>query len=176
MEPYLDDIIPAAKTTPIYSMKLKNNDKSILYIVNNTPLFFKVGKQAIPTLHILHKYPHIMKKACVDTGAIKFLLGGADMMAPGFTSEGGWLPGTEKEFTGGSDTNVVFAQPTPQNIEEAANEDTDGGKFIPFLICSEEEDLSIEFGPSTPLEEGNIVAIYAQGKKHALAIGRMAMD
>lgn len=44
MEPYLDDLIPAPKTTPIYSMKLKQNDKSVLYIVNNIPLFFKVGK------------------------------------------------------------------------------------------------------------------------------------
>jgi PUA domain protein len=114
MEPYLDDLIPAAKTTPIYSMKLKNNDKSVLYIVENTPIFFKVGKQAIPTLHVLHKYPHIMKKAVVDTGAIKFLLGGADMMAPGFTSEGGWLPGIGKAYTGGGNLNAVFAQPEPK--------------------------------------------------------------
>lgn len=110
MEPYLDDIIPQPKTVPIYSMKLKENDKTVLYIVDQVPLFFKVGKQAIPTLHMLHKYPHVMKKAVVDTGAIKYLLSGADMMAPGFTSEGGWLPGIGKQWTGGNDLDIIFAQ------------------------------------------------------------------
>ena len=31
----------------------------------------------------------------VDRGAIRFLLQGANMMCPGFTSKGGWLPPLE---------------------------------------------------------------------------------
>ena len=89
-------------------MKLKNNDKSMIYIVNSLPILFKIGKQVIPCLKILHKYPHVMKKVCVDTGAIKFLLAGADMMAPGLISPGGWLPGIGKEFTGSHDVRVIF--------------------------------------------------------------------
>lgn len=108
----------------------------------------------------------------MDTGAIKFLLGGADMMAPGFTSEGGWLPGTEKKFTGGNNPETVFAQPQ-QNKE--TEENSEGKHFSPNFL-EEKEDLSKEFGPETPLEEGDIVAIYAEGKNHALAIGRMAMN
>jgi len=109
IEPYLDDILPKGKSdTPVYCMKLKNNDKAHLYFVDNVPIFFKIGKNSIPTLKILHRYPHVMKKACVDTGAIKFLLGGADMMAPGLISEGGWLPGIGKAFTGSHDLRVIF--------------------------------------------------------------------
>lgn len=32
-----------------------------------------------------------MKKVCVDTGAIKFVMGGANVMCPGLTSPGGKL-------------------------------------------------------------------------------------
>ena len=109
IEPYLDEILPKAKSdTPVYCMKLKNNDKAQLYFVENVPIFFKIGKSTIPTLKVLHKFPHVMKKACVDTGAIKFLLAGADMMAPGLVSEGGWLPGTGKAFTGSHNLGVIF--------------------------------------------------------------------
>jgi malignant T-cell-amplified sequence len=36
----------------------------------------------------VHKYPEMMKKLRVDTGAIKFVLAGADIMCPGLTSAG----------------------------------------------------------------------------------------
>lgn len=36
--------------------------------------------------------PSIMPKMQVDTGAIRFVLGGANVMCPGFTSPGGALP------------------------------------------------------------------------------------
>lgn len=36
--------------------------------------------------------------------------------------------------------------------------------------------MAEQFGPNTPLEEGDVVAIYAEGKAHACAIGVMAMD
>jgi hypothetical protein len=41
-----------------------------------------------PTLRLVHKYPDMMKKLRVDTGAIKFVLAGADVMCPGLTSAG----------------------------------------------------------------------------------------
>lgn len=36
--------------------------------------------------------PDMIIKVQVDTGAIKFILGGADVMCPGLTSAGGNLP------------------------------------------------------------------------------------
>ena len=34
----------------------------------------------------------MMPRLQVDKGAIRFILGGANIMCPGFTSKGGWLP------------------------------------------------------------------------------------
>jgi PUA domain protein len=40
--------------------------------------------------------PYILPKVQVDRGAIRFLLAGAHMMCPGFTSAGGRLPPAEE--------------------------------------------------------------------------------
>lgn len=63
-----------------------------------------------------------MPAVTVDRGAIKFILGGANIMCPGLTSKGAKLP------------------------------DAPG------------------------LPEGTIVAVYAEGKEHALAIGKLTMS
>ena len=39
--------------------------------------------------------PNAIPKVQVDRGAIRFLLSGANMMCPGMTSKGGWLPPKE---------------------------------------------------------------------------------
>ena len=52
---------------------------TILYIIG--PFY--------PTLKLLHKYPTMMNKIQVDKGAIRFILGGANIMCPGITSKGG---------------------------------------------------------------------------------------
>jgi predicted RNA-binding protein (TIGR00451 family) len=57
--------------------------------VNNVPLFYKTRDTPyFPTLKLLHQYPDMMKKLRVDTGAIKFVLSGANIMCPGLTSPG----------------------------------------------------------------------------------------
>jgi PUA domain protein len=43
----------------------------------------------IPTLKLLHRFPDILPKYQVDRGAIRFVLSGANIMAPGLTSPGG---------------------------------------------------------------------------------------
>ncbi len=42
--------------------------------------------------------PSILPKVQVDRGAIRFLLAGANMMCPGMTSAGGWLPPNEEPY------------------------------------------------------------------------------
>lgn len=60
-----------------------------LVILNNEPLFFAARDGPwFPTLRILHKYPLMMNCLRVDTGAIKFVLSGANIMCPGLTSPG----------------------------------------------------------------------------------------
>ena len=46
-------------------------------------------KPMVPLLKLLHKYPYMMTQIQCDKGAIKHVLGGADVMCPGLTSAGG---------------------------------------------------------------------------------------
>ena len=57
-------------------------DQPFLLIVNGLPSFFRYGERWIPTLKFLQQ-KIILKKIVVDMGAIKFLIGGADVMRPG---------------------------------------------------------------------------------------------
>ena len=43
----------------------------------------------LPTLRLLHKYPYMMPHMQCDKGAIKHILSGSHIMAPGLTSPGG---------------------------------------------------------------------------------------
>ena len=57
--------------------------------VNGIPLFFAQRDDVwFPTLRLLHQYPDMMPKLRVDTGAIRFVLSGANIMCPGLTSKG----------------------------------------------------------------------------------------
>lgn len=99
----------------------KAQDNIQLVIVNNEILFFNQRDGPFfPTLKLLHKFPNMMPWMQVDTGAIRFVLGGANIMCPGFTSAGGQIP--------------------------------------------------------KPLPAGSAVAIYAEGKSHAMALGITKMS
>ena len=90
LETLVDDIIP--KKDPLLLVKGKGDFAFFTFaIANNEVLFYQSGKDApwLPTLRVLHKYPSIMPKMQVDQGAIKFVLRGANIMAPGLTSAGG---------------------------------------------------------------------------------------
>jgi len=67
-----------------------------IYAVHGEPLFFQhFDGPYYPTLRLLHKYPFLLPQVRVDRGAIRFLLAGAHMMCPGFTSAGGQLPSSD---------------------------------------------------------------------------------
>lgn len=46
----------------------------------------------MPHLTLVHKYPTCFNRLRIDRGAIRFVLSGATLMAPGLTSPGGRLP------------------------------------------------------------------------------------
>lgn len=89
-----------------------------IYTLHGQPLFFQhFDGPFIPTLKLLHKckllpslppitdgfiVPKIVPSLRVDRGAIRFLLAGANMMCPGFTSKGGSLPGPEGALAAGA--------------------------------------------------------------------------
>ncbi|KAM5539070.1 hypothetical protein V8D89_007293 [Ganoderma adspersum] len=72
---------------------VKCREHIAIYTLHGEPLFFQhFDGPFFPTLRLLHKYPFILPTVKVDRGAIRFLLAGAHMMCPGFTSAGGSLP------------------------------------------------------------------------------------
>ncbi|WVF66152.1 hypothetical protein IAT40_000892 [Kwoniella sp. CBS 6097] len=71
----------------------KCHDRISIFTVQQVPLFFQhFDGPFIPTLKLLHRYPEMLPRVQIDRGAIKFLLAGANMMAPGLLSAGGKLP------------------------------------------------------------------------------------
>ncbi|WFD43671.1 translation machinery-associated protein 20 [Malassezia psittaci] len=86
----LEQLVP--KKEPMTVVKFKREHVQIL-LVKGVPMFFQhYDGPWLPTLHILHQYPTLLPWIQVDRGAIKFLLSGANVMAPGLTSAGGHLP------------------------------------------------------------------------------------
>lgn len=89
LEHVLDEIIP--KKDPLHLVKGKGDVAFYTFlVVNDHVVFFQdKDKPWLPTLRILHQCPSMMPKMQVDEGAIKFVLRGANIMAPGLTSPGG---------------------------------------------------------------------------------------
>ena len=89
--PLLVDIIETV--LPKKSMLIaKAQDNIQLVVVNNEVVFYnQMNGPFYPTLKLLHKYPTMMPKMQCDKGAIRYVLGGANLMCPGFTSKGGFV-------------------------------------------------------------------------------------
>ncbi|KAI5189211.1 malignant T-cell-amplified sequence [Nematocida minor] len=62
---------------------IKTADKITYIFRNGVPVFRADGDAYIPTVKCVHMAPEILKKVIVDKGAIKHLINGADVMAPG---------------------------------------------------------------------------------------------
>lgn len=117
LEDAIKDILSSKK---LLIAKARDTQVQML-VVDNEILFFQHRDGPFfPTLRLLHKYPTIMNRMQVDKGAIPYVLGGSNIMCPGFTSKGGSLP--------------------------------------------------------IALESEKPVAIYAEGKEHALAVGMTKMS
>ncbi|CCA66904.1 related to TMA20-protein putative involved in cytoplasmic ribosome function [Serendipita indica DSM 11827] len=101
-------LTPETLDASIWSKKeslvlVKGRDHLSIYTVQGRPLFFQhFDGPLIPTLRLLHQFPKILPALRVDRGAIRFLLQGANMMAPGFTSKGGWLPDASEAIPAGT--------------------------------------------------------------------------
>ena len=64
---------------------LEDKEKNLeIFNINNEPSFFYDNGNILPTLRLLQTKP-LLKVVVVDMGAIKFMIGGADVMRPGIT-------------------------------------------------------------------------------------------
>ncbi|KAK8810644.1 hypothetical protein WA158_007219 [Blastocystis sp. Blastoise] len=103
-EQYADECFPKKDNLII----AKCNDDLQFYIINKEPIFFSTKDGLyFPSLRVLQKYPTMMKRVQVDKGAIKFVISGANIMCPGLTSPGGYLP--EENIEAG-EAVAIFAE------------------------------------------------------------------
>ncbi|KAL4976735.1 P-loop containing nucleoside triphosphate hydrolase protein [Aspergillus desertorum] len=98
-EPYIEEILP--KKAQLDAVKLP--DRVTLYTIDSTPLFYQpLDGPPIPHLKLLHQFPDMLPTIQIDRGAIRFVLSGATLMAPGLTSPGGRLPDAEHALEQGT--------------------------------------------------------------------------
>ena len=103
LEPHIEDLLPKKKDLII--CKCQDHITLVLDPAGE-PIFFqsRTGPY-IPTLRLLHRFPDVLPKFTVDRGAIRFVLSGANIMAPGLTSAGGSMDTVE-----GTTVVGVFAE------------------------------------------------------------------
>ena len=111
----LDELLP--KKPPLVQYKI--GPHLMLYCRQmdgggDEPIFFQHRDGPIlPTLKFVHKYSKLeFTRVTVDKGAIPFVLGGANIMCPGLTNEGGELPPDEEDEPGldKGDGVVIYAE------------------------------------------------------------------
>ncbi|KAK4677931.1 translation machinery-associated protein 20 [Podospora pseudoanserina] len=89
LNPFIEEIMP--KKSSLEQMKLP--DRVSLYVCDGNPLFFQHDSDVLlPHLKLVHRFPQCFPTVRIDRGAIRFVLSGATLMAPGLTSAGGRLP------------------------------------------------------------------------------------
>ena len=96
-EEALDALLP--KKPPLFQYKVGPHlmlycRQSLEGTSDNEPIFFQSRDgPVLPTLRLVHQYPDLnFTSVTVDKGAIPFILGGANIMCPGLTNPGGYLP------------------------------------------------------------------------------------
>jgi malignant T-cell-amplified sequence len=97
----------------------------------------------LPHLKLVHRFPQCFPSIQCDRGAIRFVLSGATLMAPGLTSAGGRLPTGE-----GEDKDLEAGQPVvvrAEGKEEAC--------LVGLLSIGTQEVRSVGKGPV--VEEGH---------------------
>lgn len=114
--------IPLQSNESPITSSISREHVSILAL-HGEPLFFQhFDGPYLPSLKLLHKcelpcfkpefklllrwghnvVPNLLPHVQIDRGAIPYLLGGANMMCPGFTSKGGKLPEKEAALPAGT--------------------------------------------------------------------------
>jgi PUA domain protein len=143
LAPHADEVLP--KKSSLEQMKLP--DRASLYVADGQPVFYQQdnGAPLLPHLKLVHRFPAAFPSIRIDRGAIRFVLSGATLMAPGLTSPGGRLP----DPADGGGAPVAEGVPS-----EGADEE---GRW------------------SRELEKGEPVVIMAEGKTEACAVGLLVM-
>ncbi|KFY12168.1 hypothetical protein V492_04051 [Pseudogymnoascus sp. VKM F-4246] len=108
LTPYIDEVVP--KKEQLDAMKIP--ERVTLYLINGEPVFFQhMTDPLLPHLKLVHRFPQAFPRIRIDRGAIRFVLSGATLMAPGVTSDGGRLPGDDDEEWGAGGEHLEKGAP-----------------------------------------------------------------
>jgi len=119
---------------------MKIPDRVTLYLINSTPLFYQHMTDALlPHLKLVHRFPTCFPSIRIDRGAIRFVLSGATLMAPGLTSTGGRLP------SGDADEKGSYGE-----TKKEGDDGWYGGRELeqgePVVICAEGKEEACAVG------------------------------
>lgn len=140
LTPHIDEVLP--KKGSLESMKLP--DRNTLYVLDSEPLFFENGTGShsivLPHLRLVHRFPQAFPTIRIDRGAIRFVLSGATLMAPGLTSAGGRLP------VEGGPKGVVEGKEMEQGVDDEGRWSRELLKGEPVVIMAEGKDEACAVG------------------------------
>ncbi|KAF4950916.1 hypothetical protein FSARC_13052 [Fusarium sarcochroum] len=138
LNPYIDEILP--KKASLSSMKL--TDRNTLYVLDSTPLFYQQDLTSIlvPHLRLVHRFPQAFPSIRIDRGAIRFVLSGATLMAPGLTSPGGRLPAD------GVPESLQEGKELDQRLEEEGGWSRELVKGEPVVVMAEGKEEACAVG------------------------------
>lgn len=138
LNPYIDEILP--KKASLSSVKL--TDRNTLYVLDTTPLFYQqdLTGTLLPHLRLVHRFPQAFPSIRIDRGAIRFVLSGATLMAPGLTSPGGRLPAD------GSPEGVEEGKEMEQHLEKDGRWSRELVKGEPVVVIAEDKEEACAVG------------------------------
>ena len=124
---------------------MKLPDRNTLYVLNAEPLFFEnTGPGGVatvlPHLRLVHRFPRAFPTVRIDRGAIRFVLSGATLMAPGLTSKGGRLP------VEGGPKGLVEGEEMEQGVDEEGRWSRELVKGEPVVIMAEGKEEACAVG------------------------------
>ncbi|KAG4422890.1 hypothetical protein IFR04_003960 [Cadophora malorum] len=150
LAPHIDEIVPKKEQLDAMKMydylttksTLTGNripDRVTLYLIGSTPLFYQHMTDALlPHLKLVHRFPTCFPSIRIDRGAIRFVLSGATLMAPGLTSTGGRLPNGDAEETG------AYGETKGPNSGWYGGRELEKGE--PVVICAEGKEEACAVG------------------------------
>jgi len=176
LAPHADEVLP--RKGGLESVRLAGTGATLYVATSGSdgpprPLFYQIGSDEplLPHLRLVHRFPRCFPSVRVDRGAVRFVLGGATLMAPGLTSRGGRLP---VDGGGGGDGDA--------SDDDDDDEDEDGGGEVRGGEGGDgggeekhTEGLDADGRWSREIEKGEPVVITAEGKEEACAVGVLLM-
>lgn len=137
LTPHIDEILP--KKASLESMKLP--DRNTLYVLDSEPLFYQQDATTLlPHLKLVHRFPGGFPTVRIDRGAIRFVLSGATLMAPGLTSKGGRLP------VEGAAKALVEGEELQQRADDEGRWSRELAKGEPVVIVAEGKEHACAVG------------------------------